>query len=413
MAWLLMMFFNQQPHYMKHALLKIFIFTALLMSSALYAQKIFTVNKGGTSQKKYFTTIPYKEVKTKVIIQCFINNKPYNFIVDTGAITTISPALYKELNLKALPKINLSDQSGKLDSLPLVSLNNIKLGDITFNDIPTVVAKDFHLLDCFKVDGLIGSNLLRNSIVQFSSQTKLLTITDSPKSLSLKGNYATKMRTDKTQSNPVIAIKVNNDELELTDHLLFDSGMDSFYDLSYKSFKELLADKNLLKVEAQATGSYSFGLNGLSDEEESYRLFVPELVINGYTFKNVTTVTTHGGSSRIGADLFKYGTVTLDYINKKFYFEPFEKEATNLAEKSWPFIPTAKDGKIVVGLVWDKAWAGKINQNDIVVSFDGKTYENADVCDVMTSDNSSKNTKAILILKDALTGANKEYEITR
>lgn len=398
---------------MKQKILKICITITLLLCNTLYAQENLYFNKGGTSQKKYFTSIPYKEVKSKVIIQCFINNKPYNFIVDTGAITTISPQLYKELNLKALSKINLSDQSGKLDSLPTVTLNNIKLGDITFNDIPTVVAKGMQIFDCFNVDGLIGSNMLRNSIVQFASQTKLLTITDNPRSLNLKGKYATRMRTDKVQSNPFIAIRVNNDELKLTDNLLFDSGMDGFYDLSYKAYKEQLADKNLLKVEAQAVGSYSFGLHGLSDQEESYRIFAPELVISGYTFKNVTTATTHGGSSRIGANLFKYGNVTLDYIHKKLYFEPFDKEPKDLAEKSWPFIPTAKDGKIVIGLIWDKAWEGKINQDDVIVSFDGKTYENMAVCDALIKDNTSNNNTATLVLKDAKTGAVKEYVITR
>lgn len=398
---------------MKKLLPNIFFLIALLACNAFYAQKNFSMNKGGTSQKKYFASIPYKEVKNKVIIQCLINSKPYNFIVDTGAATTITPALYKELNPDIIAHIPVSDQSGIIDSLQIVSLKNVRLGDVIFNDVSAMVVKETQLFDCFKVDGLIGSNMLRNSIVQFASQAKLLTITDNPKSLSLKGKYATKMLTDKVQSNPFIAIKVINDELELTDNLLFDSGMDSFYDLSYKGFKEVLADKNLLRVEAQAVGSYSLGLHGLSGEEESYRLFAPELKINGYIFKNITTVTTHGGSSRIGADLFKYGIVTLDYINKKFYFEPYQEEAKDLAEKSWPFIPTAKDGKVVIGLVWDKSWEGKINPGDILVSFDGVTYEGTDVCDALTKDNSVPGNTATIVLKDVFTGTIKQYEVTR
>jgi len=124
-------------------------------------------------------------------------------------------------------------------------------------------------------------------------------------------------------------------------------------------------------------------------------------------------MTTHGSSSLIGANLFKYGNVTLDYINKKFYFEPFENESKDLAEKSWPFIPTIKDGKIIIGMVWEKTWTGKINPDDIVVSFDGKNYENMDFCDALIGDNTSKNTKATLVLKDVKTGEVKQYEITR
>ena len=398
---------------MKQLLPKFCIPLALLCTNIFYAQNFFTANKGGTSQKKYFTTIPYKEVKNKVIIQCTINGKPYNFIVDTGAVTSITPALYKELNPADVARVPVSDQSGIVDSLQIVSLKNIQLGDVTFKDIPAMVVKESLLFDCFKVDGLIGSNMLRNSVIQFTSQTHILTITDTPKPLNLKSKFAEKIFLDPVQSSPVIKLTIINGKTTGADNLLFDSGMDSFYDLSNKGFKEVFATISLLKVEAQAVGSYSLGLHGLSAEEESYRLLAPEVELSGYTFKNVTTITTHGQSSRIGAELFKYGVVTLDYINKKFYFEPYQKEAKDLAEKSWPFIPTGKDGKIVIGLVWDKAWAGKINQGDHIISFDGTNYENTDVCDALTTDHKSPNNTATLVLKDAKTGELKTFEVTR
>lgn len=399
---------------MKHILPKLCLIVVLLTSAPFYAQDIFSANKGGALQKKYFTTIPYKEIKNKVIVECSINNRPYRFIVDTGAATTITPALYKQLNPQVITRIPVSDQSGKVDSMQIVSLKNFKLGDVTFDGIPAMVVKETQMLfDCFKVDGLIGSNMLRNSVVQFNAQTHTLTITDMPKQLNLKSKFAEKMFTDPVQSNPFISVDIINGKTTGTDNLLFDSGMDSFYDLSYKGFKEVFAKISLLKLEAQAIGSYSLGMHGLSEEEESYRLLAPELEINGYKFKNVTTVTTHGQSSRIGAELFKYGIVTLDYIGKKFYFEPYQKEATDLTEKNWPFIPTAKDGKVVIGLVWDKKWEGRINQDDIILSFDGRNYENADICEVMTTDHTSKNNKATLILKDAKTGTVKQYDVVR
>ena len=173
---------------MKQLLLKLCLLIALLSTNTFYAQNIFSANKGGTAQKKYFTTIPYKEVKSKVIIQCLINGKPYNFIVDTGAATTITPALYKELNPEVIARVPVSDQSGIIDSLQIVSLKNVQIGDVTFNDIPAMVVKETRIFDCFKVDGLIGSNMLRSTIVQFASQTHTLTITDSPKPLNLKEN---------------------------------------------------------------------------------------------------------------------------------------------------------------------------------------------------------------------------------
>ena len=55
------------------------------------------MGKINLNKKEYFTVISYKEIKGKIIVQCSINDKPYNFIVDTGAPVTITQELYDEL----------------------------------------------------------------------------------------------------------------------------------------------------------------------------------------------------------------------------------------------------------------------------------------------------------------------------
>ena len=83
-------------------------------------------------------------------------------------------------------------------------------------------------------------------------------------------------------------------------------------------------------MQAQATGSFTFGLNGTPADENYYKFTAPQLLINGVAFKDITTETTYGESSRIGADLFKYGLVTLDYKNRAFYFEPYKAGSIDL-----------------------------------------------------------------------------------
>jgi hypothetical protein len=58
-----------------------------------------------------------------------------------------------------------------------VSLKEIKIGNTTFAGIPTLVNLPDQL-KCWHVDGIVGSNLLRNSIVVFDGQKHQIIITD-------------------------------------------------------------------------------------------------------------------------------------------------------------------------------------------------------------------------------------------
>jgi len=393
-------------------LLKFYIlFTLLLTGNMLYPQKGVNLNKGGTKQKHYYTVIPYKEVKSKVIVQCSINGKPYNFFVDTGAAMSITPKVFKELQPDIIGTVLMNDQAGIVDSIQVANLNNITLGNVTFSNIPTAVVKDSEIFECFGVDGLIGSNLLRNSIIQFSAQTHTVIITDDSKRLNLKRKYASRMELSTVQSNPFIRIEAINGNTTATDNLLFDSGMEGFYDLNINSFHQAAGHLQLFTVLSKAKGSYTWGLNGLPLAQDYYKVSVPQLKINNATFKNVIIETTYGNSSRIGAGLFDYGLVTLDYKNKKFYFEPYATTNYDLQTKDWPFAPTLKDGKLVVGIVWGEIWRQVIIPGDEIVEFNGKVYKDADFCSIITSSNKTANTRAKLVLKDATTGEIKEIEV--
>jgi len=394
-------------------LLKICCLLGLLHSAKIQAQDYVDLNKGAANQKNYYTTIPYRELKSKVIVQCSINGKPYNFIVDTGAAMSITPKVFKELHPNVITSVQVSDQAGMIDSLQIVSLKNIKLGDVTFSDVPSMVVKDAEIFDCFSVDGLIGSNLLRNSIIQFSSKTHTIILTDDAKKLSLKSKFASGMDLSPIQSNPFVWVEATNGEISGRDYVLFDSGMDSFYDMSMKAFQQSFAELNLFTVLAEAKGSFTLGMNGLPSAQDYYKVSAPQLKINGSTFTNVITETTYGDSSRIGADLFDHGLVTLDYKNRKFYFEPFAKTNFDLQIDDWPFTPTIKDNKLIVGIVWGERWREIIVPNDEIIQFDGRTYAGADVCKLLTGSHKSNSTMAKLVLKDAITGEIKEVEISK
>lgn len=384
----------------------------LLISSFSFAQKPFNFSQGKTTEKGYLTTIPYKEIKEKLIVEGIIDGKTYKFMLDTGAPMVLFKKLSQDLNLAEINNMEIKDQSNKKDTMPAVILPKIKIGEVTFNNIPTLIS-DSSIFECFGIDGVIGSNVLRNSAVQFSSKEKTITITDSPRRLKLKSKPS--KLTLSPQNNPYIWIEHKNENFSGREQLLFDTGMDGFYDISmsiYTEHSEKLAHFNII---AKSSGTFSTGIHGNADVAENYKFLLPELTINNVGFKNVITNTTYDTNSRIGATLLKYGVVTVDYKNKKFYFEPFEeKKSFDLSTKEWPFDAIFIDGKLAIGILWDSSLEKDIKLGDLILQIDEINYENMTMCDLINSSLSKiDRDKAIFALKNASTGEIKRLEIEK
>lgn len=352
-----------------------------IVTSICYSQQKFTMNQGATIQKGYFTEIDYENVRGKIIVNGSINGKNYRFIVDTGAPNIITKALFTALNPTVLSKIPIKDSNGKMDSLTVVQLNKIALGNVVFDEIPALVANDSFIFDCYKVDGFIGSNMLRNSIIQFSSKDSKLILTDQLEKLALTKKHSSDLFLTETQSSPYFKIKVKGQN-KGTIELLFDSGMEGLYDLALKHYA-ILEKKNIFTVLAKSKGRKSIGFHGSGDETDQYQLRLPELNINGAILKNLSVYTTASENSRIGSDLLKYGFVTIDYKNKKIYFEPFEA-SIDLYHKSFPVSSILVENKVVIGVIWDEKLKSQINLGDELITVDDVDYTNIDKCDLLT-----------------------------
>ncbi len=397
---------------MKLNIIALLIF--LLCTPSFYSQNTVNSNQGYIEQKNYMTTIPYEEVKGKIIVDVLINNKSRKFILDTGAVTTISEEIYKELTPKLLDKVDVADQSGLKDSLSLISLPTVKLKDLTFKDIPAIVVSKNPIFDCFGVDGFIGSNLLRNTVVQFNSKDKTITLSDDPKSLNLKKKYSNEMELSYIQSNPFIWIKLKNGKASANEKILFDTGDDGLYMLSIDAYKQISGQLDIFQKLAESKGSYSLGLHGTATTSQNFIVSIPTLEVNDLKFNNVTAKTTYANTSRFGSEILNYGKVTLDYKNKRFYIEPFEDVyAVELEKRIWAIDPIMENEKALVGIIWDKTLESKINVGDQILKFDDIDYQNLDFCTIFKSSKKVNKTSAIVVLKDSKNGAVKSVEVKK
>ncbi len=354
-------------------------------------------NQGGTAQKGYFSTIKFENIGGFIVVKATIQGGVYRFLLDTGAPNAISKALYEKLKPSILNEIELVDANGTKDTMRVVTIEALTFGDVFFNNIPTVVFEDFILLDCMQIDGFIGSNMLRNSIIQISYADNKLILTDNDTLLMLSENFVANMEFPDEQSSPYIEITLRG-EIEGGDWPLFDTGCKCFYDISSQIYDSVFSKFPLLKLENEGYGGNGMSIWGFN-EAKRYKLTAPELLINGSTFQNVSTQSSTDNNSKIGHELLQYGKVTIDYPRKKFYFEPF-KTPIDLTQKEFPINPKFEGTKLLVGTIWGEKYAQLINVGDQILSIDDVNCETINPCEwILKESLLEKKDKALLVIK--------------
>ena len=385
---------------------------ALLLScTALYAQKV-RFNKGRSVQKNYYTEVTYKELKSKLIIPVQIEGETYQFLFDTGAPNLISHPLKNQIKTKELNSVNVKDANDSKRPLEVVEIPMLQIAGVSFKNSPAIVNdhNSNFLFDCLEIDGIIGSNLLRKSIVQIDSRKQQITITNQKDQLDLKGMNGLDMALSSGQSSPYIWIGLKG-ENSAKEQVLFDTGAQGFYDLSFNSFKMLDSLKVFRNVET-AIGYKGLGLFGIAAPSLHYRVLIPEILLPGVAFENVVSVSTTAAKSRIGSDILQHGIVTLDYKDQKFYFEAFKKQV-DLAEEVWDFSPTMKDSTLVIGLVWQEELVKKAQYGDKILQINDLKVDEMDICDLLLRDSPLNiETSINIIIKDSL-GKHQAFELKK
>lgn len=282
----------------------------------------FTLNQGSVTNKGFLEVLPYESVRNLVVINIVIDGKTRRFLLDTGAPTIITASIQKTAHFQMMDRIPTFDINANTHDNSIVKIPSIGLGKLTITDVPALVVDNGNpVFQYLNIDGIIGSNLMRNMIVRISSNEKTVTFTDDATMLDLQNAYKDNMQTDKDiQSSPVVTVKIGNG---ITEELLFDTGYDGFYNMATQKFNlfKLQKDINVLGKETYA-GSY--GMFGEDEQKEQYKILIPEYSLGGYRFENVIAYTSSGNNSKLGAQLLTCGDVTLDYIHNKFYLQPYE-----------------------------------------------------------------------------------------
>ena len=342
-----------------------------------------SLRQGYAKSKNYYEEISFEFEKNKIIIPVEIEGKTYRFLLDTGAPNIISSEVLQAIKPEVVATIPTNDANRKKQNLDVVSLKSLKLGAVEFENTAALVydLNGSDIFKCFGIDGFIGSNLLRQSIIQIDAKNKILKLTDKPKRLNLDKRASDKMKLVGNQSSPYVWIKLKGKDSG-RELVLIDTGMGGLYDVSRDNY-DVFESKAIFNKIGQSDGASSISLFGEVPVNNQIRVHLPSLVINNFEIENYITHTTKDDNSKIGAELLNYGIMTIDFKNKRFYFDGYSK-TLDVSKPVLGFTRTFKSNTIVIGYVWDKELKTKLQYGDEVLAVNGEELTEEKVCEYVT-----------------------------
>jgi hypothetical protein len=370
----------------------------LLLSFSSFGQNL---NKSRIAVRNFCDTIPFVYERGKMIVEVAVDKKTRRFIFDTGAPLLVSADVVSSLGLPVIGSGEVTDVGANSSEEKIVKMPILKLGSIPFENAVALVFDRGRtgLLDCFNIDGLIGSTLFKHCIVQINLAQKIIILTDRRANLDIDQAFESDIKLDKT-SKPFISLNFGG---RTNLQVMFDSGSDKFLPLSMDGFSRLTGPVNT-KVLNEGYGSTSSGLYGAGKAGIENRAAVGDVLFGGHVIKDViTTVSERKNKDAIGMGLARYGIITIDYLKKKFYFKPYADLQTYQSPPFFGFAAQLIDGFYTVSAVYKNSVAEKSGLKNgyritKINSFDLSANDRESVCELFLSDYMEKSSMTISFL---------------
>ena len=120
---------------------------------------------GTIAATHYSDTVSFNFDYNLPLIAVEIEGEIYNFLLDTGAPSVISPELFQKLQLKSLHSTKISDSNNTSNTEIITQVPKMKIGNLIYENMGVFVIdlKNSFALKCFKLDGIIGANQMAKS----------------------------------------------------------------------------------------------------------------------------------------------------------------------------------------------------------------------------------------------------------
>lgn len=385
----------------------ILLATALALLTPLRAQMHRYDTGFGVAEQNFADTIPLEFDDDQLYVPVVISGRTYRFCLDTGSSQGMVYEGTRVPVVRHLGSVISTDANGVKDTVGVVQLADFTLGHLHISGYVASVAHKPSAHVAY--DGIIGFDLFNKGIAAKIDPAHGRLVLSDRKGF-LDGEPGQELKYKLARFVPYIYV---SPFMRHTDLACFDTGArqlyqmnrDHFLDHQYKS-KQVSA-----QVEGHATGYFTASTNSVEKPGEVYFLNLDRLKWNEFSFRNVRCLTTQG-DSRVGAQIFNYGSVVVLPRKKRIRFQSRNgADSVNVSNKQFGVAFINRNGQPAVGLIWHKSEAYKkgMRQGDVVLSVDGRRVS---TYDEFTAMKIREGQSCKLILRDAR-GFNKEITVTR
>lgn len=278
---------------------------------------------GAIENAVYRDTVSFNFDYNLPIITIEIDQVNYNFLLDTGAPSVISPELFVKLNLKKKLTSKIKDSNNISNSEIFTQIPQMKIGNLQYTNIGVYVIdlrKSF-ALKCLNIDGIIGANQMAKSYWKLDYENKLCVISnDLPKS-EIENYEIVNFIPKNGQLTPLVDIFI--DKIKFG-NVIFDTGFNGAISLPNNKSLDSVFEK---KVELY--GVESAGIYGLGTTKTFVEALLPFVILDSLVLSKQSVTFSDDPSMVIGNEVFKNYSIIFDWNLQKMYF----KKNANLSSK--------------------------------------------------------------------------------
>ncbi|MFL9845955.1 retropepsin-like aspartic protease [Flavobacterium rhizosphaerae] len=365
---------------MKYILLLLLV--PFLVLSQTDAQKEAIKNRDkylfGTTrlQKNFVKTIPFEYgVNEEIVVPVQIGGEIYHFLFDTGATTIVSQEIKDKLELHELFSNEMVDGSGQIEQMPVYILDKLAFSDIEFKDVAVIASdfKKFGSLFCEKIDGLLGTNIMRTCHWKIDYKNRQLIMSD--KKIKPSKNFYPIDFKEGFSGSPLLTVYMGGYSVIMLMDTGYNGGFSIPDSLFFKSEKLRSLPYN------KGYGNSTITLYNAKPRQK-YLAAIDSVYIENkrHLVKNGIADIDEGETFLIGNDIFEgFGEVILDWDKKRIYLPETVVEEDD-KYNTFGFGPAYDDGTITIALVWEgsSAFTQGLEVGDVVISINGTDCQNID-----------------------------------
>ncbi len=322
---------------------------------------------GRTKLSAPLVVLPMEQLGNYVVVSAkWDRHGPYHFLVDTGStVIHVSPELAERYRVKnapptGIPPVQVRSASGDIVTLPSAVIEEIRLGDARFEDVPVVVYDCAALSAHFgiKIDGLLGFPLFRDTRLTLDYPQHRLILAPGKSNALPPG---TPVAYTGARGAPVIPVQLGGQSVPV----LLDSGSDAALNLNPAGLA--------LTYAAPPRPAVLVGTLSGDHLQESARVAEP-LEVAGYTVP-APIIYLNESLNALGGEVLRNFSVTFDQTRKTVTFHRESRAPITVPAKRSTGLSFNKTPAYwrVAGVVPDSpaTWAG-VQDGDLVSRINGE-----------------------------------------